>query len=292
MITRTTQSSYANLMTFQLGRISTDLFDVQEEAYTGLSVNRPSDSPSDVSLILSLRASIADQAIYEDNAGRSILYSSTADAALDEVTNDLTRALEIATQMASETYNEDDRASAAMEVEALYEEMVRLANTEVNGHYIFAGTAYGSAAYDDAGNYLGSTDEPSTSVGTASNAATGYDGSEIFEGDEDIFAVLEELAAALNSNDPEAVQATMDRINTSVSQVITARQQVGLDMTAAEDALILSESMAVSLNAMLAEVAGIDETETYSRLAQVQMAYETALSVASTGLGMNLFSMI
>ena len=35
-----------------------------------------------------------------------------------------------------------------------------------------------------------------------------------------------------------------------------SRQQVGLDMTAAEDAQILSESMAVSLNAQLAEVAG------------------------------------
>ena len=104
--------------------------------------------------------------------------------------------------------------------------------------------------------------------------------------------MLDDLAAALTSNDPDAVQATMDRLETSIDQVIMARQQVGLDFATAEDAAILSENMTVSLNEQLAEVAGIDETETYSRLAEVQMAYETALSVASTGLNMNLFSLM
>ena len=292
MISRTTQASYANLMTQQLGRLSSDLFDVQEQAYTGLSVRRPSDSPSDVSLIQSLRASIADQSVYESNAGRATTYLSTAESALDEVTNDLTRALEIATQMSSETYSEEDRAAAAQEVEALYEAMIQLSNTQIDGHYVFAGAAYGSPAYDADGNYLGSTETSSTAVGGATAVSTSYDGSEIFEGDEDIFAVLEDLTAALESNDPDAVNATMERLETSIDQVITARQEVGLDFAAAEDAEILAQNMSVSLNAQLAEVAGIDETETYARLAEVQMAYETALSVAASGMDMNLFSMM
>ncbi len=274
-----------------LAEIQSELGRVSEAAVTGIEVRSPSDAPGQWHGLLDLQAGVDDQALFKDNATSAMSILATVDAALGDATDAMDRARELAVQMSSETYNDNDRASAAAEVDALRQQLFDVGNVAFGDRYLFAGTAYDAAPFDAAGVYNGSVDTPETVAGRDVRIQTGFDGSAILS---DAITALEDLAAAMRSGpgSAAATSATITDIDTSQQTIISSRMEAGFDFNQAEDAMAVAENLELTLQSALDAKVAADPIETYTRLAELQSSYQAALQVTAQSGNSSLFDFL
>jgi flagellar hook-associated protein 3 FlgL len=274
----------------EIDKLSTQIAAVEIDAASGLKVHKPSDAGGAIGRLHNLREQVADQDVWKDNASYAQSLLSTAEEAVNEMVDAFIRARELAVQMASETYDTEDRALAALEVQGLLEDIVQMANIEFDGRFLFAGTTYDSEAYDSTGTYLGSNNTTFTMVSDRLDVLTGFDGSDIFQGTTDIFAVMTSLITELNNDDPDAISVIVGDVDDAISQVSHALTRIGVEWASAEDAQELAGTLSVTLQGALSTITDADVTETYTRLSALQVAYEAALQVTASASQSSLFS--
>lgn len=141
-MTITAASNVASLRAqTQLSRTTQQLSTVYERLSSGLRINRASDDPAGLSLADSLRADSRIAAVAIRNANDGISITSIANAALDEISNILTRLSELATQSANGVYTNTQRSALSSEFLALGSEIERIAvTTEFNGVKLLSGS--------------------------------------------------------------------------------------------------------------------------------------------------------
>ena len=176
----------------RISSAKTEMAKAEETAISGLKVRRASDDPSRWPEINSLQSALDDQKGYLGNVNRVESLLNAADQSLGSATKLVTRAREMAIQLTNEIYTGVDRAAAANEIDTLRSQLIEVANTQMNGRYLFAGTAYDQQAFDDTGAYLGNTDEPEAKIGNNATLRTGWDGTQVFQGAVDVFQVLDD----------------------------------------------------------------------------------------------------
>lgn len=288
----TTYGARLSSLTQAAGGIAREISTLQEQATTGLEITRPSDAPEQVEYLHGLASQISDQGTWNTNAERAMSYLDATDDALGSMSDLLSSARELATQYASETYSTEDRATGAEEAQAILEQLVTLANTDIGGRYIFSGDAYDSEAYDATGTYLGDTDAPSTLVGSNQDVATGFVGSELLQSDTDIFGAVTDLISALTADDTDAIAASIDSLEAAGEQISSSRTAVASEFNTAEDAFEVAENMAVLLSEAQESTAGADMVSVYTSLSELQSNYEAVLQMTASSQSMNLFAMM
>ncbi len=276
-----------------LSELKADLERAGRVATSGLKATRPSDFPSGWQEVHNLRAAIADQGVYQDNAVRADTYLQTAETALASSADVLKSAWEMSVQAASETLGGDERQAIGDVVSNLREQLISQANTRLGDRYLFSGQAYDAEAFDSSGTYQGSTDPPEVLVGPDRWLQAGFDGSSVFQGGVDVFQVLDDLAAAMAADDPDAVQSLLGDAEAAVEQVIEARQRLGYLTDQVQDAVAVAENADEVFNERLDQAIGADPIEAYTDLANLKSAYEGALQVTAGALsGAKLFDFL
>ncbi|NCC16239.1 MAG: hypothetical protein EOM28_07795 [Clostridia bacterium] len=145
-----------------------------EKLSSGYQINRAGDDAAGLAISEKMRAQITGLETATDNANDGISLVQTAEGALTEVHSMLNRMVELATQSANGTYdNETDRANLQKEVESLQSEINRISeSTNYNGIKLLDGSVSGSSS---AGELTGS--EIVTYKGAATAAVPGTDAS-------------------------------------------------------------------------------------------------------------------
>ncbi|NNF58623.1 MAG: flagellar hook-associated protein 3 [Rhodothermaceae bacterium] len=136
-------------------RLRSTLAGLQEQAATGLRVNRPSDDPLAFEQArhweaLGVRL---DQHLRAVGAAR-VWVDHTA-VALDGLAELATTAYEEGLQGLNDTLSDEDRAALADHIDALTEEMIDRLNTQVSGEYIFGGNRTDQPPFADDGTATG-----------------------------------------------------------------------------------------------------------------------------------------
>ncbi|WP_304508495.1 flagellin N-terminal helical domain-containing protein [Anaerotignum sp.] len=113
-----------------------------EKLSSGYQINRAGDDAAGLAISEKMRAQIQGLDTATDNANDGISLVQTAEGALTEVHSMLNRMVELATQSANGTYdNETDRANLQKEVESLQAEIDRIAeSTNYNGINLLDGS--------------------------------------------------------------------------------------------------------------------------------------------------------
>jgi flagellar hook-associated protein 3 FlgL len=268
------------------------LTNAERIASTLMEVARPSDNPAIWAAGSRLDAAQRDQQIFARNGESARLYLSSADQVLGEAIDVLNRAQELGILMSNAAASASDREAAAIEIDSLREALIRLANTKVGDRYVFAGEAYDRPPFAVDGTYEGAVDGPEVRVGERDWIRTGIEGSTLFLGVVDTFAVLEDLADALRSNDVDAVRASLSPIQTGRQHLITQRSVIGADQRRIDNAINIAESMDIALGDRLAEMVQADPITAYSQLAQFRLSYEATLQVMSNSASLSLFNFL
>lgn len=130
-----------------------------ERLSSGYKINKAKDNPAGMAISNKMRAQIMalDQSSRNASDGTSVM--QTADGALNETHSMLQRIRELCVQAATDTMTTSDKEACQQEIEALQEEIDRIAtDTEFNGKRILDGSqdyrVYPSVAGELAGTYI------------------------------------------------------------------------------------------------------------------------------------------
>ena len=117
-----------------------------EKLSSGLRINRAGDDAAGLAISEKMRGQIRGLTQSSRNAADGISMIQTAEGALNETTNILQRMRELAVQAGNDTNTTSDRAEIQKEIDALTEEVDRIANnTEFNTQKLLNGNKSGEA---------------------------------------------------------------------------------------------------------------------------------------------------
>lgn len=301
MALRITQAMLARMSLANLDRQRSQLARTQEQAASGLRINRPSDDPlgAGAAVALSAGRDALQQLVRNGSSARARV--AAADNALANVTNVLIRARELAISGANGTQDAVTRAQIAVEIEGLHGTLLSEANTRYGGGYIFAGFASDAEPFVASGPFVdpppaapsvafvGDSNEIQVQIEEGVYVAVGLDGRRAFQGDadgdnapdaghQDLFAVLGDLWEALANDDQAATAAVLPRIDEALDQLSTERTRAGAVATRLDSASERLLRREVELETRLSEVQDADLAEVVSNLAREETALQAGLA--------------
>lgn len=279
-----TKTTY-DAINYQLMNITEALADANEVVATEKRINSISDDPTGLSQVLAIRSEISNLEQLETNITLATSWLESAESALTSTQDILTEAQTLCVEMANTTESASSRESAATTVENLLAEIVTLANTEVAGRYIFAGTASDSTPFEDDGTYNGTSTSFSVKIGKDSTLEIGSDGSEVFD---TIFSDLQDLITALENNDVSEIQSISSELEDDYDHITAEISDIGAKTIRVEIREQIIENLELANSDRLSAIEDADITTAITDLAAIEVAYEAALSAASQVMQVSL----
>lgn len=129
--------------------------DLQMQGATLKKVTRPSDNAVATTEILHLKSASSDNNQYQKNIQHALLNLNTTEQALEQLTEVMVKAKEIAIAQASDFYDGSIRKNVANEVRQLRNHALALSNKRVGQRYIFGGFKTLERPFDNDGKYNG-----------------------------------------------------------------------------------------------------------------------------------------
>jgi|WetSurMetagenome_2_1015567.scaffolds.fasta_scaffold00259_30 flagellar hook-associated protein 3 FlgL len=147
----------------------------QEQISSGQKLNRNSDDPAAIYTIISGKSQLIAFEGYQDAITNATTLLDTTDTALDSLTDLIASAKELALNTSS-----DSAESDAEIMNNLMLGVIGIANTQVDGRYIFSGYASDEAAVDaTTGMYLGTSDRVSMTINSGVDIDVNIAGDEL-----------------------------------------------------------------------------------------------------------------
>lgn len=279
---RVSDASVFDSIRRQVMRARKELATAQDQAGTGMRVQKPSDDPVAAA---AARRETSRKALAEagmKNTEHAQMQLEGADSALADIFEGLSRAHELAVEAASSTLSDENRRAAAIEVGKIREQMVALGNTNVAGRYIFGGFKDQVPAFEASGTFVGDRTTKEVQAMPGLKVAASIAGSDVFGSGEpdDMFATLDQLVNALEGNDPEAVRSSLTGLTSNQERVLRARSSVGALLDGVEMAKSVADRHAYRAELEIGRLVEVDEIGAATDLLRAKSALETALTVA------------
>lgn len=263
----------------------------QEQASTGLRINRLSDDPVGVRAATLLKAGIENTQQFARNIQNSESRLRGVSAALSDTNEVLIRARELALQGANGTQGGAERRLIAAEIASLHDQLVSNANRKVGGGFVFGGYASDTAPFDAAppappAVWQGDSNEVRVDVDTGVSVPVTLNGERVFtgvgvSGGENLFAVLDDLRLALEADNRPGVQAMLTRIDAAQNQINVEQAEVG----ALESQILVfarqNDERDVDLEQRLSEVQDADSVKVFSDLVNQEVALQASLAASA-----------
>jgi flagellar hook-associated protein 3 FlgL len=280
-----------------LGNLTEDLNRANMVVATQKRILKLSDDPVGLTQALNIKSTLSniEQMGRNINMGKSWLTAS--ESALTGVQDLISDMRALCVQMASATTGADERRSGAESVQNILEEVVALANTEVNGRYIFAGSETDATAFtlnsDNSVTYNGDNNPFSIKMGKDATVEVGRDGEAVFGTfglPDDIFDTFSDLKTALESNDVGGIQTAMTNLETHFNHVTSEISDVGSKMIRMEIRSSVLQDLDLSGTERLSTIEDAEFTEAIIDLQAKELAYQAALAASARVLQLSLFN--
>jgi flagellar hook-associated protein 3 FlgL len=287
---RVTDQATFNQTSADIARARDRLQTATQMSSSGARVTHPGDDPGAAGLLVTVNANQARFDAIQKTASQASDELASADGALDAVGNALTRAQELAMQMANST-NASARPGAAGEMQSILDQVVAALNTRVGNRYIFGGNVDNAPPFDAAGNYLGDQGvrqveiAPGVTEASSVRADVAVKG---VSGGVDVTSTLGALVAALAANDQAGIQAALDPLSQGISQVAQARTAVGNAMNAFDTAVTVGQAARDDQKKMASDLSDADVFQAATNLAAAQQALQMSLSATAQGFRLSL----
>ncbi len=212
-----------------------------EKLSSGLRINRAADDAAGLSISEKMRSQIRGLTQATRNAQDGISYIQTAEGALTEVSDMLTRMKELSVQVANGTYSNDDKANIGLEMNALGNAMNEIyTNTKFNGIEVFNTDT--TIAYGESGG---------TTLSIASATTTNFD---VLKGLTDAIGTAADATAAAAA----AAAVTSDKVEDVITEVNKQRATYGSQQNQLEHVVNNQNTTAENLSASESRVRDVD----------------------------------
>lgn len=185
---RVSENSNVDALNYSISKAKQRLEDLQSKSATLRSITKPSDNPVNNVEALQIINRNKDNDQYIKNSDFALLQLSTTETSLEEITEIISKAKELAIGQSSDFYGPDVRKNVSKEVKQLRNQLLSIANRRLGQRYIFGGHKTNSPPFDYDGNYKGDMNHVSLEVAKDFFVPINLHGSELFyvEGDSSI----------------------------------------------------------------------------------------------------------
>ena len=253
--------------------LSREIAKAQTQLSTQKRIQSPSEDPVAAARISSIGRVQANEAAWKSNLELAAALADRADTALQSVGLAFQRATELMTQGATGTLSDQDRATIALELRSLAEELTSLkASKDSRGNALFM-AGYSLRIPVQSGLQMiavGTREEVFESVATAG-------------GPKDLAAILADAAAALELADPAArgtaVATAVDEVAAAVTHVASQHGEQGALASRVEQ--LLERQIDAGLQ-LAEERSGLEDTDiqaVIARLSSQQLSLQAAQAV-------------
>jgi flagellar hook-associated protein 3 FlgL len=282
---RVTNRSIFESIKFNLGNISEELSNASEIASTGKRINSLSDDPVGLTQSLSIQSNLVNIEQMQRNINYGNSWLNASESALTNVDNILSDTKALCIQMASGTVGSSQRSAAAETVQNNLEEIVSLANTDVSGNYIFAGSKTDTIPFDQNGNYNGDSNAFSIKISKNSTIEIGSDGQAVFG---TVFTTLAELKTALQNNDVSGIQDAIGKLDANFDDISGKISDIGSKMNRMQIKINIFQDLNLSNTERLSNIEDADMAEAVMNVSAAQLTYQAALSSSARVMSLTL----
>jgi flagellar hook-associated protein 3 FlgL len=287
-----------NMMTDSLVRYLTAQNEALYERQTIIAsqkrINRPSDDPLGMGKVLDYRQTLGSIEQYETNIQSGQERLEITEITLDLVDELLQGVRAIAMSEAGGTT--ESRQLTAEEVKNLFDQVLDLANSKLNGNYMFSGYQTQTAPFsrDDTllttfdqftVTYNGDAGEARFIVGHNTDITVDTDGRPLFQnaaaGGINIFDAMRDLIVALESDDTEAISAQADMIDHGRKQINNLRAANSPVLYQLEISENHWQNYKPKIQEFLARQEEVDVTRAVVELQSIELAYQTTLATTA-----------
>jgi len=166
-----------------LNKNRSEMADLQTQAASQKRVNKPSDDPVGTTKLLNSRTTEIGVNQYLKNLDFAKGFLDYSDSSLEELSNSLMRAKELALSQANDpSASESSRKAVATEVRQIYNQALQVANRRLGNRYIFGGYNTIQKPFNDDGSYAGDRGEMMIDINKGDYVAMNVPGDVIFLG--------------------------------------------------------------------------------------------------------------
>lgn len=255
------------------------LDELYSQITTGQKVRRPSDDPANFAGAVSADRRLDALTQYRRNIESAVARSSVEEAGLDQLTNLLDRARQLAVSQAAANGTTSTRLIVKAEVDQLIEETVAIANTRHGNSFLFGGD-FSDAAPLDATGAVSATRPPAggpqTEIGEGRVIRVNHDAEEVFI-TSGVMRALQDLSSALGADDTAGIATAITSLSSAFDEVQHLTGETGARARQLDNALANIDALEATVRTQRSDLTDVELEEAISKLASRQNAYEAAL---------------
>jgi flagellar hook-associated protein 3 FlgL len=271
-----------------LGGVYQRMTQAQLQLTSGKKLNVVSDAPDSVSPLLEARARLADNTQTQTNLGLVKTEVDTAETSLESAVSLVEQVRTWGSQAADGLNGAATQTTLANQITGALQQIVSLANTSVDGRYLFSGDSDQTQPYSfDAtqpvptGAYQGSAATRQVRLPDGSTFSVANSAQQIFDSSDptkSVFASITAMQNAVASNDPTAIATALPNVATALTYLnqqlafygnVQTRVASGLESTANSD---------VTWKSQISSLEDADATAAVLQLNTASVDYNAALA--------------
>ncbi len=259
---------------------------LQQQLTSGKRISAPSDSPTGTNEALQIRQGQSAVQQYAKNVSDGQSWLDATDTALNEAVAQVQRVRALTVQAMNQgAVSTSSQKAIAVEVTALRESLLGVANSSVNDRALFGGVTQGSTAYAGDGTYVGAPpvgEGITRRVSNADRIRIDVTGPEAFgtPGLDDLFGLIGRIATDVETA-PGALAGDLEALDAALGRLLGAAATIGARSARMEAAGQVNTDLQLTLASQLVDVEDIDLAKTIMELNQTEVGYKAALQATA-----------
>ena len=292
---RISTAQYYKTNTEQLQSRQNRVAEVQAKLGSGKQILHPSENPSKADLISRLESAKERQGDYGKNLDAIQTRLTAEETVLTSMTQIMQRVTELTVQGATDTVAAEDRVVIAAEIKALRDELLNLANTQdINGNYIFSGTAVQAPAFVESSSgvvsYNGDYGRLEINVSDVRSVSINTIGPELFSSSD--FATIDDLVTKLIGDDGPGIRAALTTIEDINNKLTTTYGAMAGRVVAIESQREILEDTELRLTELLQREDDLDYATAVTELTRESVALQALQASFAKLSNLTLFNFI
>lgn len=288
MSVRVTQNMLNNNMLRNLHKSMGNMDNLQQQLSSGRKISKPSDDPVVAARGMFYRSSLMENEQYKRNVDEAQSWLDMTDSTLDEVGNVMKRIKELLVYSGDGAVSPQDLKTMGAEIQELKNHLGTLANQQVNGKYIFAGTDTNKAPYDPTANGgkgdFVSTNSSSINLEVSQGifVTSNVNAQNIFnypDNNNNMFKVIDNILNELSSG--RTATQFQTQIDQQYNQLLAQRSALGASVNRVELIADRLDTQEVSISDLMSKNEDADMAKVMTNLKEQESVHNAALGAGA-----------
>jgi flagellar hook-associated protein 3 FlgL len=331
-MTRVSENSSINAINHAVGKTKSKVEDLQIKGSTLKRISKLSDDPIGNVELLAVRSQNVDATQYLRNLNFAQTQLSYTENVMEELTDLLSKAKELALGQASSIYSPEIRQGVSKEIHQIRQQVLSIANKRIGNRFIFSGQTVLTRPFDQAGVYKGDKGKINIEINKDVFVPINITGDQLFfsktkkpieKSDVDLknpgsevdlnidtavarhpasqrdeavtvsmFDELRALENAMLTDNPQIIQSLLERLDESLERTVTYRTEIGALTNTIQNAEGNIEKTKLLNENYKSKIEDADVTELMGNLQKEQAVLKATYQASSNLMNTNLMDFL